>query len=47
VDMVMDLEPARRECMHVMELREGNKVTNIMMVETGTEPKENEMIEEK
>ena len=46
-DMVMDLEPARWECMHVMEPRDDNKVNNIMMVETETEPEENEMGEER
>jgi hypothetical protein len=33
--------------MHVMDLREDNKVNNIMMVETGTEPEEIEIGEER
>jgi hypothetical protein len=45
-DMVMDLEPAREVCMHVMEVREDNKPNNIMLLETVTEPEDNKRDEE-
>jgi hypothetical protein len=45
-DMVMDLEPAREGCMHVMEVREDNKAKNIVRLETVTEPEDNKSDEE-